>query len=110
MAYDGAFTPRGPTVLIGTVPTQVVSGDNVAPTAYRIRNLSAAAAYLGWATPLPLNATPTIGTVSAPVLGTPSPNILGLGPGAVEVLYLGANAWFKASAATTFEVTPGEGL
>ncbi len=109
---NGAFTPFGATVLVGTSEVQVSSGPrNTGPTAYRIRNVSSTAQYISWAPAAPLGgAAPSI-SVAAPTAGVPSANTLGLLANSVEVVGgLPPNAYFKADAAGAFEVTPGEGL
>lgn len=108
---NGAFTPFGPTVLVGTSEVQVQSTRNTEPTAYRIRNTSGSAQYLAWAYAPPGGGSPTIAAPAAPTAGVPAPNTLGFLPNSVEVVGgLPANAFFRASAAGAFEVTPGEGL
>lgn len=109
---NGAFTPFGATVLVGTTEVQVSSGSrNTGPTSYRVRNLQSTQQYLSWAPAAPLGgAAPSI-TVTAPTAGVPSANTLGLNGNGVEVFGgLPPNAFFKASAAACFEITPGEGL
>lgn len=109
---NGAFTPFGPTVLVGTSEVQASSGSrNTGPTAYRIRNTSASAQYISWSYAPPNGATPTIAAPTAPTAGVPSANTLGFLPNSVEVIGgIPANAFFRASAVGAFEVTPGEGL
>ena len=109
-----AFTPGGPTVLIGTTPLQATSGltgvvDPTQRTAYRVRCLING--YISWA---PANRTgggaPQGVTSTAPAAGTPSENTIGMLAGQCEIFTLPQNAWFYASAAVSFEVTPGEGI
>lgn len=107
---NGAFTPMGQTYLIGTSSVQVKAEGNQTPTAYRIKSLLATTQYLRWAPPDPTGATITVGTVSAPVAGTPSSNTIGFFPGSVEIVALPANVWLKSDGVAAFEVTPGEGL
>jgi hypothetical protein len=109
---NGPFTPFGPTVLVGTSEVQVSSGTrNTGPTAYRIRGLLGAAAYISWAPAAPLGAAAPSITVTAPTAGVPSANTIGISAGGTEVIGgLPPDAYFKASAAGAFEVTPGEGL
>ena len=108
--YDSAFTPFGPTYLVGTSEVQVSATNNERPTAYRIRNLSASQQWFTWAYDAPGSPTPSI-TVTAPTAGNPSTNTFGMAPNSVEVFGgLPKNAWFKASAAAAFEITAGEGL
>lgn len=108
---NGAFSPSGPTVLVGTTEVQVSGKDNNYPTAYRVRNLLTTTQYFSWA-PMPAitGSTPSI-TVTVPSAGVPSANTIGMGGGGVEVFgTLPPNAYFKANAAGAFEITPGEGL
>ena len=109
---NGAFTPFGATVLVGTSEVQVSSGSrNTGPTAYRVRNLLPTSQYFSWAPAAPLGgAAPSI-TVTAPSAGVPSNNTIGMGGYGIEVFGgLPPNAYFKANAAGCFEITPGEGL
>lgn len=106
--YNSAFTPSGPTVLVGTSEVAVPSAYNVGPTSYRIRNITASAAYISWLTP---NTSGTAAiTVAAPTNGVPSANTISIAAGICEKLSLPQNAVFKASASAAFEVTPGEGV
>lgn len=109
---NGAFTPFGATVLVGTSEVQVSSGpQGTGPTSYRVRNLLSTPQYFAWAPPAPLGgAAPSI-TVTAPSAGTPSQATIGMNGNGIEVFGgLPANAFFKANAAACFEITPGEGL
>ena len=106
---NGAFTPFGPTYLIGTSEVQVLPSDNNSPTAVRIRNLKATTQYISWKPALPTGGSVSI-TVTAPTAGVPSVNTISLLPNSVEVIGISGIAWFKADAAAAFEVTPGEGL
>ena len=111
MAYDSAFSPMGPTVLVGTSSVQVKTTNNEGNTSYRVRNLLATQQYFSWAAPLPSDAAVTVPAIVTPVAGTPSPKTIGMFPYSVETFSgLPANAWFLANAAGAFEVTPGEGL
>lgn len=105
--YDSAFTPRGPTFLVATTPVQVVTTDNTPAEGYRIRNLGAAAAYIGWSPVLASGSVPTI-TVAAPGANA-SANTMGMLGTSIETFTLPPNAWFQASAGASFEITPGEG-
>jgi hypothetical protein len=108
--YNSPFTPFGPTYLVGVTTIQVASNNNDNATSYRIRNTSASAQYLSWVAPVPGNER-QLTTVTAPTAGNPSYSTLGFLPNSVEVIGgLPPNAWFKASAAGAFEITPGEGL
>ena len=107
MSYDSTFTPFGPTVQVGLAPVQAPCTpgfpDN---TSYRISNITASLAYIGW---LPRGAKPASVNTAAPGLNTPAANVLGLQANSVETFCLPPEAWFQASAAAAFEVTPGEG-
>lgn len=114
---DSAFTPRGPTYAVdSSAAVQCKTTDNVNATSYRIRNTTAGASYIGWAPQLTAGnvGTPAVIT-TAPIVGTPQGGIngggvIGMLQSSVEVFVLPANAFFKATAAGTFEVTPGEGV
>lgn len=111
MAYNSSFSPFGATVLVGTSSVQVKTSNNDNPTSYRIRNLSTSAQYFRWASPLPGDAAVTVPAAAAPSAGVPSQNTIGMLPNSVETFSgLPANAWFIASAAGAFEITPGEGM
>lgn len=108
---NGAFSPSGPTVLVGTSEVQVSGKDNAYPTTYRVRNLLTTTQYLSWAPAAPLGGSAPSITVTVPTAGNPSTNTIGMGGGGVEVFgTLPPNCYFKANAAGAFEVTPGEGL
>lgn len=107
---NGAFVPFGQTYLVGTTSVQVLSQGNQGATSYRIKSMLTTTQYLRWAPPSPTGVAVTVGSVTAPVAGTPSNETIGLFPGAVEVISLPANAWFKADAVAAFEITPGEGF
>lgn len=95
---------------------QCKTTDNVNATSYRIRNTTAGASYIGYAPQTSgSNATAPAVINTAPVLGTPQGGIngggiIGMLQSSVEVFVLPPNAYFKAAAAGTFEVTPGEGV
>jgi hypothetical protein len=109
MATNNAFSPFGPTVLVGTSSVQVKSNNNLSPTSYRVRNLLETTQYFAWSAPQPGDAVQSI-TVTAPTAGNPQ-NSIGMLPSSVEVFGgLPANAWFEADAVGAFEITPGEGL
>jgi hypothetical protein len=107
--YNSAFAPFGPTYLVGTSPVQVITNNNMYPTGYRIVNLTANIVRVGWAPQEPNNATVT------PVATTPTAagiaNVLSIPASGVAVFSsIPPNAWFIASAATSLEITPGEGI
>ncbi len=110
MAYNSAFSPWGPTYLVGTSSVQVKSNNNNYPTSYRVKNLLTTNAYLAWAPQEPQDASVTVPTPAAPTAGNPK-NVLGLLPNSVEIFSgIPPNAWFLANAVGAFEITPGEGL
>lgn len=110
MAYNSAFSPFGPTYQVGTSAVQVNSTNNVYPTGYRIVNLTSSLVRVGYAPQLPNNATVTP-TVTAPTAGAPQANTLSIPANGVSVFSgIPPNAWFIASAATSLEITPGEGI
>jgi hypothetical protein len=107
--YNSAFAPFGATYLVGTSPVQVLSNNNMYPTGYRIMNLTANIVRVGWAPQEPNDATVT------PVATTPTAagiaNVLSIPASGVAVFSsIPPNAWFIASAATSLEITPGEGI
>jgi len=109
MAYNSAFTPFGPTYLVGTSAVQIKSNNNVYPSGYRIVNLTSSLVRVGWLPQEPSDASVT------PVATTPTAagiaNVLSIPANAVGVFSgIPPNAWFIASAATSVEITPGEGL
>lgn len=107
---NGAFVPMGKTYLVGTSSVQVKAEGNQTPTTYRIKAMLSTTQYLRWAPPDPTGTAITVGSVTAPSAGSPSDNTIGFFPGAVEVISLPANAWFKSDAVAAFEIIPGEGF
>ena len=105
--YDGAFTPKGPTVLVGVNAVLVLNSDGTPPTSYRVRNIISTGQYLSWY-PRTANA-PNI-TVTAPTAQTPAAFTMGFAAGSTETVVLPPNCWLKADAVAAFEVTPGEGV
>ena len=108
MAYDSAFSPFGASYLVGTSAVQAKTNNNIYPTAYRIMNLTSSIVRVGWAPQEPNDATVT------PVATTPTAagiaNVLSIPALGVAVFSgIPPNAWFIASAATSLEITPGEG-
>ena len=98
---DHPFAPGGPSYLIGVTATQIPSP---AGQSYRIVNILAAVHYIAWG--------PTNGvTVTAPVAGTPQPNMIGLLPNTERTITVpGGNLFWIADIAAAFLVTPGDGL
>ena len=110
MAYNSAFSPFGPTYLVGTSSVQVKASNNNNPTSYRVKAMLTTTQYFTYAPPAPSDASVTCPVVSAPSAGVSSVAI-GMLPGSVEVFSgIPANAWFLANAVGAFEITPGEGL
>jgi hypothetical protein len=108
--YNSAFAPFGATYLVGTSPVQVITNNNMYPTGYRIVNLTANLVRVAWQPQEPNNATVTP-VVTAPTAGVPSANTLAIPANGVAVFSsIPPNAWFIASAATSLEITPGEGI
>jgi hypothetical protein len=107
--YNSAFTPFGPTYLVGTSAVQVKTSNNFYPSGYRIVNLTSSIIRISWQPQEPNDATVTP-VVTAPSAGVPSANTLAIPANAVGVFAgIPPNAWFIASAASV-EITPGEGL
>jgi hypothetical protein len=107
--YNSAFSPFGPTYLVGTSAVQVKSSNNFYPTGYRIVNLTSSLVRVSWQPQEPFDATSTP-VVTAPSAGVPSFNTLAIPANGVGVFAgIPPNAWFIASAASV-EITPGEGI
>ena len=108
MAYDSAFSPFGPTYLVGSSGVQVKATNNFYTTSYRIMNITSSIVRVGWAPQEPNDAsvTPTVTTPTA----TGTPYVMSIPANGVAVFSgIPPNAWFIASAATSLEITPGEG-
>ena len=107
--YNSAFTPFGPTYLVGVSAVQVKSNNNMYPTGYRIVNLTSSLVRISWQPQEPFDGTSTP-VVTAPSAGVPSANTLAIPANEVAVFAgIPPNAWFIASAASV-EITPGEGI
>jgi hypothetical protein len=107
--YNSAFTPFGPTYLVGTSAVQVKSSNNFYPTGYRFVNLTSSLVRVSWQPQEPNDATVTP-VVTAPSAGVPSANTLAIPANGVAVFAgIPPNAWFISSAASV-EITPGEGI
>jgi hypothetical protein len=106
--YNSAFSPFGPTYLVGTSGVQCKASTNFYPTGYRIVNLTASLIRVGWAPQEPNDAAVTP-VVSSPT-ATGTANVLTIPANEVGVFAgIPPNAWFIASAASV-EITPGEGI
>ena len=107
--YNSAFSPFGPTYLVGVSAVQVKSSNNFYPTGYRIVNLTSSIVRVSYQPQEPNDATVTP-VVTAPSAGVPSANTLAIPANGVAVFSgIPPNAWFIASAASV-EITPGEGI
>ena len=107
--YNSAFSPFGPTYLVGTSAVQVKSSNNVYPTGYRIINLTSSLVRVSWQPQEPFDGASTP-VVTAPSAGVPSANTLAIPANGVAVFAgIPPNAWFISSAASV-EITPGEGI
>jgi hypothetical protein len=107
--YNSAFSPFGPTYLVGVSAVQVKSSNNFYPTGYRIVNLTSSIVRVSYQPQEPNDATVTP-EVTAPSAGVPSANTLAIPANGVAVFSgIPPNAWFIASAASV-EITPGEGI
>lgn len=107
--YNSAFSPFGPTYLVGVSAVQVKSSNNFYPTGYRIVNLTSSLVRVSYQPQEPNDATVTP-VVTAPSAGVPSANTLAIPANGVAVFSgIPPNAWFIASAASV-EITPGEGI
>lgn len=108
--YNSAFAPFGATYQVGTSAVQVKSANNMYPTGYRILNLTSNIVYVAWQPQEPNDATVTP-VATAPAAGAPQLNTLAIPANGVCVFSgIPPNAWFIASAATSLEITPGEGI
>jgi hypothetical protein len=109
MSIDVTFQPKGPTVLLGTTPAQVVPpGTGPGIVSFRIANnvlASPAATRLGWGdtSAKTSSAAPTGATQAT------SANSINIAAGAVVTLEFPSTIWFVASAAISLEITPGQG-
>jgi hypothetical protein len=89
---------------------QVNSSNNVYPSSYRIANITSSLIHVAWLPPEP-NSAAQSPTVTAPALTVPQANTLAIQPNAVSVIGgIPPNAWFISSAASSAEITPGEGI
>lgn len=102
MASSNAFTQLGPTVLVGTTAVQIFTPQRTS-NVYRVRNISASTQYF---TTGPDN---TVTAIGAPSAGNPSVRTMGMAAGTVET-FTGLHGWMIATAAASFEVTPGDGV
>ena len=110
MAYNSAFSPFGATYLVGTSAVQVKSSNNVYPSGYRIMNITSGLVRVTWQPQEPGDASVTP-VVIAPALGSPKANTLTIPANGVGVFSgIPPNAWFLSSAASSAEITPGEGI
>ena len=106
---NNAFTPFGPTYLVGLDPVQLLATNNLSPTSYRMRNTSGSANTFSWYPALASGYKPSGLTATAPTAGTPAQNTITMLGTSVEVFQLPGNCWIVASAAS-IEVTVGEGI
>jgi hypothetical protein len=114
MGVDTTFQPKTPTYAVDSSAAVVIDGRSVGVTSWRIRFIMATpvvggTGYIKWAQG---NASaPSAAT--APVLGTPVANELGVNLG--QTLYIeGIGGWLQfignaAIATSNFEVTGGQG-
>jgi len=111
MAYNSPFSPFGPTYLVGSLASvQVKTSNNVYPSSYRIVNITSSLIHVSWQPPEPNDLAVTV-TVTAPGLTTPQANTIAVPANEVAVIgYIPPNAWFISSAASSAEITPGEGI
>jgi len=108
--YNSAFSPFGPTYQVGTSSVQIKASNNCYPTGYRIVNLTSSLVRVGWQPQEPNDAAVTA-VATAPSAGAPIANVLSIPANGVGVFSgIPPNAWFIASAATSVEITPGEGI
>ncbi len=103
MAVNGAFSPSGPTFLVGATAVQIAPANALTNMGYRVRNLSSSAQYFTH------GSANTVTSAGAPSAGTPSANTIGMLPNSVET-FANLLPFMIASSATGFEVTPGEGV
>ena len=95
--------------MVSTSPVQVKSSNNVYPSGYRIINLTTSLVRVGWQPQEPNDATVTPAATTPTATGVA--NVLTIPASGVGVFSgIPPNAWFIASAATSVEITPGEGI
>lgn len=105
MSIDTTFKPISRTYAVDNsaalqIPEAVANGGQMS---FRVRSIAAATQYLAWGATAP--AAPT-----APAVGTPKINTLGIAAGATIYLELPANSFLIGSIVTTcFEITAGFG-
>lgn len=95
-----AFSPQGPTYLIGRTAVQCVG----MVSAYRVRNLQNTQQYLTWGT------SDAVEPAGAPTDGAPSEDTIGMDGNRTEIFSLPSNIWFITDRDDSFEITPGEGM
>ena len=80
------------------------------PSGYRIVNITSSAIRVSWQPQEPNDGTSTP-VVTAPSLTVPSYNTFYIPANGVQVFSgIPPNAWFLSSAASSAEITPGEGI
>lgn len=99
MSLTSAFQPLGPTVSVSTTPVQVPASSTPGGSAVNFRVRCIATAYLTWG---------QSSTVTA--VGGVGPNTIGMSTGGVESFTFPPQSFFISNVATSFEVTPGDGL
>jgi hypothetical protein len=109
MSVDTVFQPKGPTVLVTNASAIQAVGSGfthlTGMVTFRVVNLAAATQRLGWG-PTAAN-TASTGPAGAGV--TNAVNSVVLESNGVEWFEFPATAFFIASSATGFEMTPGQG-
>src|ERR1041385_265225 len=97
---NNAFTPFGPTYLVGLDPVQLLGSNGLCPTSVRIRNTSGSANTFSWWPALASGLKPSGLSASAPSAGVPAANTMTMLGTSVEVFQLPGNCWIVASAAS----------
>jgi hypothetical protein len=105
------FRPKGSTYAISgasTAPSPIaVAGPVSGDVSYMVYNAGTVVAFLAYGP----NAAAATANATAPVAGTPQPNVP-IAPGLTKVLTLSGGLWFTAVAASasTVYITAGEGI
>lgn len=105
------FRPKGSTYAISaaaSAPTPIsVAGPVSGDVSYMVFNSGTVVAFLAYGP----NAAAATANSTAPVAGTPQPNVP-IAPGGVKVFTLTGSQFFTATAASasTVYITPGEGI
>jgi hypothetical protein len=105
MSIDTTFKPMSMTYAVdNTAAVQIKEASQIGAVTFRIRAVTASG-YISWG-------GSGVAAATAPAIGSPKPNTLGVTLGAVVYLELPSNSFFIGNAAfatSGFEVTAGQG-